>query len=66
MQGKDWQQQTTFVFNFHQRLFDTIRYQLKSNLHNFGKCLENMIIKQEHEHSVTRRQHFVVIFFIIK
>lgn len=65
MQGKDGQQQTTF-FNFHQRLFDTARYQLKSNLHNFGKRLENMIVEQEHEHSVTRRQHFVVIFFIIK
>ena len=39
-----------------------IRYQLKSNSNNFGKCLENMIIKQEQEHSVTRRQHFVVIF----
>ena len=40
-----------------------IRYQLKSNLHDFGKCLENMVVKQEQEHSMTRRQHFVVILF---
>lgn len=26
-----------------------IRYQLKISLHNFGKCLENMILKQEQE-----------------
>ena len=39
-----------------------IRYQLKNDFHNFGKCLENiMTVKQEQEHSMTRRQHFVVI-----
>ena len=48
MQGKYGQQVTAFIFNFHQCLR---RYQLKSNLHNYGKCLENMIIKQEQEHA---------------
>ena len=38
-----------------------IRCQLKSNFHNFGECLENMTVKQEQEHSMTRRQNFVVI-----
>ena len=64
MQGKNGQQQTAFIFNFHQRLFDTVRYQLKINFHNFGKHLENMIVKQKQEHSMIRRQHFVVIFLI--
>ena len=50
--------QHLFLISFNVYL---IRYQLKSNLHNFGKCLENMIAKQEQEHSMTRRQHFVVI-----
>ena len=39
---------------FHQRLFDTIRYQLKTNLHNFGKRLENMIVKVKQEHSMIK------------
>ena len=41
MQGKDGQQLTGIYFQF------PIRYQLKSNLHNYGKCLDNMIVKQE-------------------
>ena len=44
MQGMNGQQQKAFIFNFHQRLFDTKRYQLKLNLHNFGKRLKNMIV----------------------
>ena len=58
MQGKDGQQQTLFLISIN---FYVIRYQLKSNLHHFGKCLENMIVKQEREHSKTRRQQFVVV-----
>ena len=27
-----------------------ICYQLKNNLHKYGKCLENIIVKQEQEH----------------
>ena len=54
------QKQKAFIFNFYQRLLDTLS--IENDFHNFGKCLENiMTVKQEQEHSMTRRQHFVVI-----
>ena len=61
---KGWATTNIIYFQFHHRLF-LIHYQLKSNLHNFGKCLENMKVKQKQEHSTTRRQHFVIIYAMI-
>ena len=44
MQGKDGQQQTAFIFNFHQRLFDTlsIKITLSMKIRHFINVRELM------------------------
>ena len=46
---KGWATTNGHLFSFFINIY-FIRYQEKSTLLNYGKCLENEIVKQEPEH----------------